>query len=546
MNRIRSLTFCLLFSGAAFAQIEPEDGNYAFYGASTSLDGSAPRIEPFAIAADDQDCAILLRGAAAHSTVILAVGARRAEQHLGNGLLALTQSSRTFAATSDHRGFARMDITSELFGLPPGSSMAGHTVHAQWMGFRGGTLIAMSDGLTVTPMAAATPVRVEYSVKSELRLVRSDSSSATALVEGRASITLHPQSRPDTSVATLDYISLWGDGIDGSGELSMRLTSPVRGEFDAQSNFHFVGNAAVMELGFEGMLRSQRYTLPVTELEFDQRETVIPVSLATSLSLRPSVQQDASLALDLRVSERLPADLPMLASGQLSSQGEFRLPQGGPFLALPFVPKKELCVRVHIVRGDNGLNAATTLARVQQLIQAANDIFCPQCCIQFVLEDSDEDGMPDVDYIDESRFLNIPDLRDIDSVTPGCQMGPSPRGRVMLSLLRRINRSDECVDLYFINSFVNDPGCPTTDGVTAGSGRNASTVLTGISDGLSAAHELGHALGLPHGLNLMQPALPNATATLSEDQCNTMRMHPLLRNLDELCLPFPLGQNNPD
>jgi hypothetical protein len=165
---------------------------------------------------------------------------------------------------------------------------------------------------------------------------------------------------------------------------------------------------------------------------------------------------------------------------------------GGNFdqISVPVVNQRIVDVRVWIVRRNDGTGAATTTTRVNNDINDSNLIW-QQCGVQF--------NLVSISFINNTTFL-----------------APNATQRQQL---RNTNMNTGGIEIYYADSFPdisNLSGDTTIDGIVIGDLGNTRT----------AAHELGHAMGLFHGgmpdLHLMNEARSTLKADIRLSECNSL------------------------
>jgi len=163
--------------------------------------------------------------------------------------------------------------------------------------------------------------------------------------------------------------------------------------------------------------------------------------------------------------------------------------RGGTFADTfaPVVDQRVVDVRAYIVRETDGSNPATTQARVDNDISDANLIW-QQCGIQFRLVSTS--------FINSTTFLRPPDQATRD-------------------LLRNHAASTGGFEIYYVEECLDspDPGYHTVDGI----------VITRAGNTRTAAHELGHGMGILHSgiadLHLMHDVFSTVKADITLGEC---------------------------
>jgi hypothetical protein len=168
--------------------------------------------------------------------------------------------------------------------------------------------------------------------------------------------------------------------------------------------------------------------------------------------------------------------------------------QGGAFaeISVPVVNIRNVKVRAYIVRRTDGTFPATTQTRVDNDIAIANAIWV-QCGIRFTLESTS--------FINNSTYLN-----------------PNFTQRNMLC---NENTGTGAIEIYYVDSFF--------EGTFTGDTGTNGVVINDGGNGRTAAHELGHAMGLTSPNNghrgtahvsLMWDDFSPTKADLILDECN--------------------------
>jgi hypothetical protein len=157
------------------------------------------------------------------------------------------------------------------------------------------------------------------------------------------------------------------------------------------------------------------------------------------------------------------------------------------------VNQRNVDVRVWIVTQDNGTNAATTQARVDAHIADANLIW-QQCGIQF-------------------NLVSTTSLQNTAALTP------SEVGRDVLSSYDSTHINTGGIEIVYVNSF------PAPDDDVYGEATDAGIVMNDNATSRTAAHELGHAMGLGEvggtvDLHVMAQGLSTLKADITLAQCN--------------------------
>ncbi len=162
-------------------------------------------------------------------------------------------------------------------------------------------------------------------------------------------------------------------------------------------------------------------------------------------------------------------------------------------ITVPVVNVTNYNVRAYIVRRNDGTGAATTTSRVSTDIADSNLIW-EQCGVRFNLV--------------STTFIN-----DTTLLTPSFTQREQ---------LRNMNTSTGGFEIYYADSFPDDStltGENTINGIVIGDAGNSRT----------AAHELGHALGLPHrtgiaNISLMHPFFSATIADIILNECNSLTL----------------------
>jgi hypothetical protein len=163
-------------------------------------------------------------------------------------------------------------------------------------------------------------------------------------------------------------------------------------------------------------------------------------------------------------------------------------------VSVPVVPPQNVNVRVYIVRNNNGTNPATSQNRVNSHIAKANEIW-EQCGIQFTLVSTS--------FINNSNYLNL---------TPGSAN--------QIALLNEHSGTGG-IEIYYVRTLAGATGGTNSNGV----------ILTNAAIGQTAAHELGHAMGLYLGtghptdpISLMYAFLSATALDIKLTECNGLTM----------------------
>ena len=159
-------------------------------------------------------------------------------------------------------------------------------------------------------------------------------------------------------------------------------------------------------------------------------------------------------------------------------------------ITVPVVNITNVNVRAYIVRRNDGTGAATTTARVNSDIADANLIW-QQCGITL--------NLVSTTFINNTTYLT-----------------PNATQREML---RNTNTNTGGFEIYYVDSFPDSPGlggANTINGIVIGDLGNTRT----------AAHELGHAFGLPHrgiaDVSLMWDFTSSTKADLILNECTSL------------------------
>ena len=157
-------------------------------------------------------------------------------------------------------------------------------------------------------------------------------------------------------------------------------------------------------------------------------------------------------------------------------------------ISVPVVSQQTVDVRIWIVRENNGANAATTTQRASDDIDDANLIWV-QCGIQF--------NLVSISFIDNTTYLNPTDLEVI--------------------ALTDLHMNTGGMEIYYVNVFFDHPSW-------AGGFLDEGIVISDGGNNRTAAHELGHGMGLGHGgtadLHLMHETTSTQKADIKLSECN--------------------------
>jgi hypothetical protein len=160
-------------------------------------------------------------------------------------------------------------------------------------------------------------------------------------------------------------------------------------------------------------------------------------------------------------------------------------------ITVPVVNIRNVSVRAYIVRQTNGTGAATTTTRVNSDIADSNLIW-EQCGVRF--------NLVSTTFIDNSAYLS-----------------PNLSAREML---RNENMGTGAIEVYYVNSF--------SDSTATGLTTPAGVIIQDAGNTRTAAHELGHAMGLGHrgtaDLSLMHAVFSLTIADIILTECNGLTM----------------------
>lgn len=493
---IRAILFTASMLVVAVAGHAGEDATalceWELYGTSDDAMG----IEALGFPTPGQTVNVSVRGAAASSAAFMVVGSAEATPTPGLNLLVdLSQPYVLFSTVTNTNGFASVAFTI------PASLPAGTGLYYQWAVLDGRNL-RFSNGLKSGLTPAPTELRLSVHVTNDTKISTS-SASGSGVTLGDVSFTLFPGAGR-TVAAELSSVGLHAEnGITlangaNTGELRLVLAEAVPLSFSPESYLSFT-TEAVFELSYPALLDNPGHPQSADK---DVLDTPAPVTVRGILTM---TRTSAGGTLSFTTTSSSNGDVVNFDGAYVDQVCKVSKK----------VKKKELKVKVHVVRKSDGTSPAATPAAITAQFTAANDIWCKQCCIKFTVD-------PVTDFIDDSGKLDI----DNDAE---------------LLMLLGTNNDPNQIDVYYVNT---DPGGTGATKCAGGSG--ASVEITDAGSHRTLAHELGHALGLPHDDvspgNLMGGIHVVTSTKLTKAQCDKARStNPKLTCLDELCEMNPQG-----
>jgi len=517
----------ILLLASFVTSTQAQDLGYTRYGSGCSLgSGVVPQIDGYGSPAGGYHANLIMRGAPPNRPVVALVGFQPSATSLPNGcsvLVDLTQPSVIFAVATDAAGIAGLSLP-----LPDHPLLIGNSFYTQFVTLTptGNSPVAFSDGLATKVGFLPEALNAELHVAADLSITGANGGSGSAPATGSIAL------RTFGLYGSVDLmaLSLHADNVvlpgGETGELFLSLDGPTSMSTASLFDSGSMVGSVMLNLRYDQQMQDVDY------IDFDADDH-LAVPLQTQVPAVLALVRDPAHGFGtLYVATTAPADsgLALLGNGQLDLVGDVEIEDQ----VTEDHYKKDLCVRVHIVAKDDGSDPATTLEKVTAQVNEANaNTWCKQCCIRIVIDEG-------ADVIKVSKYLSLDSVVDGDTSKPGCQVKASTE---MVELLET-NATTDCVDLYYIDQFVNVPAnCPTPAAVTRfGGTRRARVVLSDDADGQTLAHELGHALGLRHsesGENLMWKAQKDVWL-LSEEQCSRSRTtNPMLVKTTELCDGVP-------
>jgi hypothetical protein len=184
------------------------------------------------------------------------------------------------------------------------------------------------------------------------------------------------------------------------------------------------------------------------------------------------------------------------------------------------------------------------LDKFKEALKQANDIWCPQCCIQITAKE------PCVIEVSDDIYTQT-EVRSFDSKTTSDEDALVDEFNKQCG---QVQNTNDCMELFVVNTIkAVDEKDKKVKGVNHFGGGRSTFVVIGASSAIQKqtggqilAHETGHALGLSHdkhgaGKVMHELANPGNTA-LTPNDCKNVK-NPLLTNTEEKCEPMPKGKD---